>query len=123
MNFFIFLINDNQAFIPQINRVIARLGEKLHFFSPLGFEAKSDSGHKTSKLNPNSIRASVRYLNILFLVEKQYRFFDLVQGVLNQTARESLDISIVFTYRVTRGRILSHVETNYQIRSEIIHSI
>ena len=50
-NFFIFVINGNQTLISQIYRV--------DFFSPLGFEAKSDFGHKTSRLKPHSIRALV----------------------------------------------------------------
>ena len=43
------------------------LGEKLDFFSPLGFEAKGKSDHKTSKLNPHPVKASEQYLrdNIL----------------------------------------------------------
>ena len=57
------------------------MGEKLDFFSPLGFEAKSDFDHKTSKLKSHLIRASERYLNDKnpIMVEKQYQFFDLVQ--------------------------------------------
>ena len=39
------------------------MGEKLDFFSPLGFEAKTDYDHKTSKLKPHSVRGSERYLN------------------------------------------------------------
>ena len=35
----------------QIYRVVRPLGEKLDFFSPLGFEAKSYFDSKTSKLS------------------------------------------------------------------------
>ena len=58
-----FVINGNQTFISQIYRVVGHLGEKLDFFSPLGFESKSDFDHKTSNLNPHSIRVSERYLH------------------------------------------------------------
>ena len=34
----------------QIYRVVGHLGEKLDFFSPLGFDAKSNFDHKTLKL-------------------------------------------------------------------------
>ena len=51
-NFFTFIINGNQTFIFQMYKVARPLGEKLDFFSPLGFEDKSDFGHKTSKLKP-----------------------------------------------------------------------
>ena len=57
-NFFIFVINDNQASIFHINRVVGPFGEKLDFFSPLGFKAKRDFGHKTSILKSHSINAS-----------------------------------------------------------------
>ena len=39
-------MKDNQALISQIIGVVSLLGEKLDFFSPLGFEARSDFGHK-----------------------------------------------------------------------------
>ena len=92
-----------------ICRAFSPWREKLDFFSPLGFEAKSDFDHKTSKLKQLSIRASQRYLTtkIRFMVEKQHRFFDLVQRTLNQTlehlicnrgiASSSLSISKLFS--------------------------
>ena len=52
-----------RLFISQIYRVVGLLEEKLDFFSPLGFEAESDFGHKTFKIKSHSIRASEQYLN------------------------------------------------------------
>ena len=59
----LFEINGNHAFISQIYRVVGPMGEKLDFFTPLGFEAKSEFHHKPLKLKPRMIRASKRYLN------------------------------------------------------------
>ena len=39
-------------------RAVGCLGEKLDFFSPLGFEANCKFDYKTYKLMPHSIRAS-----------------------------------------------------------------
>ena len=36
-NFFVFVINDNQAFVSEIYALIGPLKEKLDFFSPLEF--------------------------------------------------------------------------------------
>ena len=62
-NFFIFVIIGNQTFIPQTRKIVGLLGEKLIFFSPLGFEAKSNFDPKTSKSKPESVTVSERYLN------------------------------------------------------------
>ena len=48
------MITCNQAFISQIYRAVSPLEVKFKFFSPLGFEAKSDFHH---------VGASERYLN------------------------------------------------------------
>ena len=66
-----FVIKCNPTFISQIYRVVSRLGEKLDFLSPLGFEAKSDFGHRNSKLRPHSIRASERHMNNMNLIHGQ----------------------------------------------------
>ena len=39
-NFFTFVINSNQTFIPQIYRVMASFGEKLDILSPRGLKLK-----------------------------------------------------------------------------------
>ena len=54
VDFFIFVINGNQSFISQIHRALSPLGKSSIFFSPLGFEAKSDFDHKPSKLKSHS---------------------------------------------------------------------
>ena len=61
--FDIFAINNYQTLTSQILTELGPLEEKLDFFSPLGFEAKSDFDHKTSKINSHSVRTSKRYLN------------------------------------------------------------
>ena len=62
-NFFVFVISGSQTFISQIYRVVGPSGEKLNFYRSLVFEAESDFDHKITKLKPQSIRASERYLN------------------------------------------------------------
>ena len=42
----------------EIYRAVSCLGEKLDFFSPLGFEANCNVDYKTYKLKPHSVRAS-----------------------------------------------------------------
>ena len=49
-NFNIFGIHNNETFISQILTFLSPLVEKLSFFNPFGFEAKSDLSHKASKL-------------------------------------------------------------------------
>ena len=72
--------------LSQVYKVLCPLGEKVDFVIPSGFETKSNFDHKTSKFKPQSTRASERYMNdkIQFMVEKQHRFLDLVQRILNQ---------------------------------------
>ena len=53
-NFYIFVINNNQNFVSQILTVLSAFGEKFNFFDPLGFEAKSDFDHKTTKIKSYS---------------------------------------------------------------------
>ena len=63
-SFFKSVISGNQTFLSQIYRVVvSRLGQKLDFSNPLRFAPKSEFGHETSKLNPNSIRSSEQNMN------------------------------------------------------------
>ena len=57
-----------QGFISQIFGVVGPLGGKLDFFSPFGFDVKTNSDHKTQKIKLYSVRASKRYLNEINLI-------------------------------------------------------
>ena len=64
-------------------RSFVLFGRKFNFFSPLGFEAKSGFDHKTSNESKVRLKQSLkRYLKTIvqFMVDKQHRFFDLVQN-------------------------------------------
>ena len=62
-NSYILVISNNQSFISQILKVVGPLGEKLEFFSPLGFKIKSNFDLETTKLKLHSVRALKQYLN------------------------------------------------------------
>ena len=47
----------------QISGVVGSLGENLNFFSPVGFDVKTNTGHKTQNIKLYSVRASTCYLN------------------------------------------------------------
>ena len=47
------------------------LGRKVQFYSPLGFEAKSELNQKVSKIMLNLTRASKQYLNDKSLIDGQ----------------------------------------------------
>ena len=61
-NFYIFVISNSQSFSPQILEVVGALGEKIIFFSPLGFEIQKNSDYQTTKFKLHSFRAFERYL-------------------------------------------------------------
>ena len=42
---------------------VGPLGENLDFFSPLGFDVKTNSDHKTQEIKLYSVRALKRHLN------------------------------------------------------------
>ena len=52
-----------QSFTSQIFGVVGPLGENLNFFSPLGIDVQTNSGHKTQKVKLYSVRALKCYLN------------------------------------------------------------
>ena len=60
---YIFVISYIQSFTSQIFGVVGSLGENLDFFSPLGFDAQTNSDHKTQKIELYSVRDLKRYLN------------------------------------------------------------
>ena len=62
-NFCTFGINNNQTCISQILTVLVTLEEKFNFSILLGFEAKYDLDHKTSRIKSHSVRDLKRYLN------------------------------------------------------------
>ena len=105
----IFVINGNKTFISQIIRV--PLDEKLDFFSLLGFEAKSEFGQKVFKLKlPRSeLQNNIWTTRIWLLVEKQHRFFDLVQRILDPTL-------ILVHYPNSHSHIASEVCTHSGLR-------
>ena len=57
-----------QSFKSQICGVVGPLGENLDFFSPLGFDVKTNSDHKTQKIKLYSVRALKCYLNEINLI-------------------------------------------------------
>ena len=48
--------------------VVGPLGESFDLFSPLGFDVKTNSDHKTQKIKLYSVRALKRYLNEINLI-------------------------------------------------------
>ena len=55
----------------QISGVVGSLRENLNFFSPMGFDVQTNSGHKTQKIKLYSVRASKCFLNEKNLIHGQ----------------------------------------------------
>ena len=77
-----FVINNSKSFIPQILKIVSSLGEKLIYFSPLGFVMEQNCDSKTflKEFKLNSFRAYQRYLidKIQHRVQEQHHFFNFV---------------------------------------------
>ena len=57
-----FVISNGKSLIPQILKVVSSLGEKLFYFSPLGFLIQKNYDSETSEFKLHSFRAFQRYL-------------------------------------------------------------
>ena len=87
------------------------LGRKPRFFSPLGFDVKTNSDHKTPKIKLYSVRALKRYLNEKNLIRDR---------VMATISKLSPQIFVTYFRSNVKEVILASVSTH--ILTHIVHT-